>query len=161
MKKILVPGLLLLLLAFSHPFYLGVTDLKYNTKEKALQGTVKLFVNDLEAALKKLNKRPVDLINISDSAGTKQMLHQYLNAHLHLQANGSPLTLKFIGFEREEEALWMYVEISCPAPKKIQVQNTLLFDYLPGQTNIVHIEAGGQRKSGKAANPDKDFVFEF
>lgn len=161
LKKILPLSILAALLSFSHPFYLGVTDLKYNAKEQALQGTVKLFVNDLEAALKKLNKRPVDLINIKDSVSTKNSLQHYLDTHLLVQVNGKAGKLNCIGFEREEEAIWMYVEMSCPTPKKIHLQNSLLYDYLPGQSNIVHLEVNGIKKSLKNNHPDRDFDFDF
>ena len=36
---------------------MGVTDLKYNNKEHMLQGSVKLFTNDFESTLKKLNQK--------------------------------------------------------------------------------------------------------
>ena len=160
-KKLLPLSLLVFLMGFAHPFYLGVTSLEYNTKDKVLQGSIKLFVNDLEDALKKTTKKSVDLIHVKDTIGTSAMLMAYLGSHFRLQVNGAPVKFEFLGFEREEEALWMYVEYRCETPKKIQIQNTLLFDYLPDQSNIVHIDLNGTRKSAKTNNPDKDFVFEF
>jgi hypothetical protein len=160
LKKIL-PFSLLLFWSFTHPFYLGVTSLEYNTREKMLQGSVKLFVNDLEDALKRSTKKPVDLIHVKDTVRTTILLMNYLSSHFHLQVNGKPVKYEFLGFELEEEALWMYVEYKCEAPKKIQIQNSLLFDYLPNQSNIVHIDVNGTRKSAKTSNPNKDFMFEF
>jgi hypothetical protein len=160
-KKILPFSLVLFLLSFTHPFYLGVASLEYNAKEKMLQGSVKLFVNDLEDALKRLNKKPVDLIHVKDTVRTSILLMSYLSSHFRLQVNGQPVKFEFLGFELEEEALWMYVEYKCEAPKKIQIQNSLLFDYLPNQSNIVHIDVNGTRKSAKTTNPDRDFVFDF
>lgn len=160
-KKIVLLGLLPFLLSSAHPFYLGVTSLEYNAREQVLQGSVKLFVNDLEDALKKSTKKPVDLINVKDTVGTTALLMAYLGSHFRLQVNGTPARFEFLGFEREEEALWMYVEYKCEAPKKIQIQNSLLFDYLPDQSNIVHIEVNGIRKSAKTNNPEKDFSFTF
>jgi hypothetical protein len=161
LKKILPFSLFLLLFSFAHPFYLGVVSLEYNAKEKMLQGSVKLFVNDLEDALKKSTKKPVDLIHVKDTLGTSALLMGYLSSHFRLQVNGAAVKYELLGFELEEEALWMYVEYKCETPKKIQIQNTLLFDYLPNQSNIVHIDVNGTRKSAKTTNPDKDFVFEF
>jgi hypothetical protein len=149
-------------LSFAHPFYLSVTDLKYNAKEQALQGSVKIFVNDLEATLKKITNTTVDLIHIKDSASTIGLLKNYLNSHLSLQLNGKARTFDLIGFEREEEALWMYVEFKkCETPKLIQISNSILFEQLPGQTNIVHLEVNGAQKSSKATNPDRNFSFDF
>jgi hypothetical protein len=78
MRIIIILLSLFFLTAFRHPFYLSVTDLKYSNKDRALQGSVKLFVNDLEAALKKINNQTVDLIHVKDTIQIKKLLHNYL-----------------------------------------------------------------------------------
>jgi hypothetical protein len=162
MKKFLTLLLVFLLISSGHPFYLGITDLKYNAKEQALQGSVKLFVNDLEDALEKINKQTVDLINVKDSIVTHRLLELYLKTHLALKLNGKARNFELIGFEREEEAVWMYLEFNnCEAPEKIELKNTLLFDFLKNQANIVHITVGAEQKSWKAGNPECDFLFVF
>lgn len=148
--------------AFKHPFYLSVCDLKYNAKEQALQGSVKLFTNDLEDALKKLENKPIDLIHPKDTAATNKLLFLYLQKRLHFTINGKSLTYTMLGFEQEQEAVWIYVEIpKCPAPKKVEIENTLLYDFISGQSNIVHLEVGNQQKSLKVDCPDKKLTFEF
>jgi hypothetical protein len=73
-----------------------------------------------------------------------------------------PKVFNFIGFEREQEAIWMYVEFTkCEPPKKIELENSLLFDDIMQQTNIVHMEVYGERKSLKSTYPDKQFLFKF
>lgn len=155
-------ALLFFVSAFKHPFYLSVTDLKYNAKEKALQGSVKLFVNDIEAALKNANGKTVDLIHPKDTLQSKQQLDQYLKKHLSFNINAKPLSYSLLGFEREEEAIWAYIEIrNCPLPKKVNIENSLLYDLLSGQSNIVHLDVNGNKKSSKVDNPDKALLFEF
>lgn len=162
MRKILIIAIILFLTSFKHPFYLSVTDLKYNSKEKALQGSVKIFVNDLEAALKKINNKTIDLVNIKDSLQTKNSLKEYLRSHLSLKVNGKDKAFEFIGFEKEEEALWLYIEFKkCEIPKKVELVNSILYESISDQTNIVQIETNNVKKSLKANNPDKDFVFDF
>ncbi len=161
MKKVLAITLFILM-AFAHPFYLGVVDLKYNATEKKLQGSVKLFTNDLEGALKKLNNKTIDLINTKDKESTSKILNDYLQKRLSLKINGKTCAYKLIGFEREEEALWMYIECDkSEIPKKIDVENTLLYEHLKEQMNIVHIEVNGTKKSLKANNPEKSLHFDF
>jgi len=162
MKKISAVILIFFLVSFRHPFYLSVTDLKYNVKEKALQGSLKIFVNDLEGTLKKIKKQTVDLVNIKDTTETETILKNYLTSHISLKVNGKDRPFDLIGFEREEEALWIYVEFKkCELPKKVELQNTILFEHLSDQTNIVHISVNSIKKSLKATCPDKNFVFEF
>jgi len=162
MKKILMLSVLVFLFSFKHPLYIGVTDLNYSVKEKALQGSVKLFTNDLEAALKKMNKQSIDLINPKDTMSTKKILEEYLRRHLSIKVNNEVKKYEFIGFEHEEEAIWMYIEIkNCPVPKKISIENKLLYDYIKDQMNIIHLEVNGEKKSLKLNNPEKLAVFEF
>ena len=74
MRKVLVFVIIIFLFAFKHPFYLGVVDLKFNEKDKVMQGSVKLFTNDFEAALKKLLKKPIDLINVKNKPETTKIV---------------------------------------------------------------------------------------
>lgn len=162
LKKILFFSFLIFLFSFKHPFYLGVTELKYNPKEKALQGSVKLFTNDLEAALKRIHGKTIDLIHPKDTLKTEKMLDDYLQKRLLIKINGLVKNYELLGFEKEQEAIWMYIEIkNCPVPKKLSFENSLLYDYIKDQSNIVHIEVGTEKKSLKVNNPEKHLLFEF
>lgn len=167
MKKMarIIFALLLLAAAVAfrakHPFYLGVTDVKYSQKEKALQGSVKLFTNDLEDALRKLYKVNVDLINGQDKATVTTILQDYLYKHLAFKVNGKPVKYTLIGFEHESEALWMYIEGACPVPNSVDIENTLLYDQIKTQINIVHCEVNGVSKSYKVTNPEKNITFSY
>ena len=150
------------LMAFKHPFYLGVTALVYNAKEKSLQGSVKLFTNDLEGALKKAHNNTVDLINVKNKEAVTIILYDYLKKHFELKVDDKKVAYKLIGFEREEEAVLMYIEFDkTETPKKIEVDNTLLYDHLKEQINIVEIEVNNSKKSLKCTNPEKNFKFSF
>jgi len=162
MKQILMLSLLVFLFSFKHPFYLGVVDLKYNAKEKALQGSVKLFTSDLEEALKNISKQTVDLINPKDTLKTQKLLEDYLRKRLTIRVNNETKNYELLGFEREQEAIWMYIEVkNCSLPKKISIDNTLLYDFLKDQSNIIHLEVKEEKKSLKLNNPEKLAVFEF
>lgn len=162
MKRILLFTLLFSVLAFKHPFYLSVCDFKYNPKERVLQGSVKLFTNDLEDALKKLEGRTVDLIRPKDTLATNKILYEYLQKHLSFKINGKLQNYTVLGFEHEQEAVWIYIETEkCPLPKKVELENTLLYDFISAQSNIVHMEVNNQRKSLKVDCPEKVLNFEF
>jgi len=160
--KVLLLAFVFLSFTSKHPFYLSVTDMKYNAKEKSLQTSVKLFTNDLEEALKKIYKQPVDLINVKDKEAINKLLDDYIKKHLSVKVGGKPQKLNFVGFEHEEEAIWIYLEYqNCPLPKKIEIENTLLYDFIKTQINIVNIEVNGLKKSSKVTNPEKSLIFEF
>lgn len=160
--KVLLFSVLFFSFGIKHPFYLGVTDLKYNAKEKSLQGTAKLFTNDLEDALKKNYKVQVDLINGKDKASLNKIIGDYLKNHLKLKINGNALQASFIGFEHESEAIWMYFEYEkCSVPKKIETEISFLYENIKTQINLVHCDVNGKTQSSKVTNPDKNIVFTF
>lgn len=149
------------LCSFKHPFYLGVTELKYADKEKTLQVTVKLFTNDLEDALGKTHKKKPDIIN-GDKKELSLLLSDYILKNLSLSVNNKIQKLVFLGFEHENDAVWMYLEVqSCPKPSQISVKNSLLYDLLKNQTNIIHCEVKGDKKSTKLTFPESSANFVF
>lgn len=139
---------------------MGVTEIKYDQAEKVCHVSVKLFTNDLEDALRKTSGKQVDVLNPKNKAELDTMLSHYIKDRLQIAINAKNVTLSYIGHEKEEEALWTYFEIKkITSPKKIVVTDKLLYDYLPQQTNIVHAEINGLRKSSKVTNPDNFLEF--
>ncbi|MGZ3861620.1 MAG: DUF6702 family protein [Bacteroidia bacterium] len=160
--KIAVCGAVTLLLFAFHPYYISVTDIKYKTAEKSLQISCKIFTNDFETTLRKVYNKPVDILHPKDKAATEKMMANYISAHLKINANNKPCQLNFIGYEKEEEAVWVYFEVKNVAlPKSISIENNLLYEYLPAQINMVHTEVKDKKQSSKVANPEKKIRFTF
>lgn len=154
--KLVTVLVMFLAMSFKHPFYLGVCDLKYNVSQKKIQGSVKLFTGDFEDALKKIYKQPIDLINTKDKEATKKIIADYFTKHFTLKLNKQLKNFTIIGFEKEDEAIFTFIEFeNCSVPKTIEIENTLLYDYLKDQMNIVHFEFNDNKKSVKINNPDK------
>jgi hypothetical protein len=76
--------------------------------------------------------------------------------------NNNPAVLEFVGFEKDAEAAWCYVQVSNVKPvNKLEIKNTLLYEAFDSQINIMHVQSGGQRKSAKLSYPEQNFTFEF
>ncbi len=144
-----------------HPFYLSVTDIKYNDKNKSLEIACKMFTSDLEDALKKTTNKSVDILNPKNKPEVEKILFEYITKRLSVNLNGKLKTLKFIGYEKEDEVIWTYMEIEkCEKPKQLIIQNSLLYDQIKEQINLVQIEIGDFKKSSKVTNPEKEMKFE-
>ncbi len=144
-----------------HPFYLSVTNMKYNDKSRSMEISCKMFTNDLEDALKKITNKSVDILNPKNKPEVENILFEYITKRLSVNLNGKIKTLKFIGYEKEDEVIWTYMEIEkCEKPKQLIIQNSLLYDFLKEQINLVQIEAGDFKKSSKVGNPEKELKFE-
>jgi len=172
-SKIITPAvkglfLFVIIIAFSsfnvlkHPFFMCVTDIKHNIKQQSLNISIKLFTNDIENALKKTTGKPIDLLNPKNKPEMEMELFNYIKNRFVLNNNQKPITLNFIGYEREEDVIWVYLEgKKVNQPKTLKINTTLLYDYLPQQTNIVHAEINGIKKSSKVANPECIIEFNF
>ncbi|MEP7259341.1 MAG: DUF6702 family protein, partial [Flavitalea sp.] len=75
---------------------------------------------------------------------------------------GKPFVLAFLGFERENEAAWSYLEAAhAPTPKTIEITNSILYDSFDQQINLVHVTVKGERKSAKLQYPESSLKFTF
>jgi hypothetical protein len=171
--KIITPAvkglfLCVIIIAFSsfnvlkHPFYICVTDIKHDAKQHSLNISIKLFTNDIENALKKTTAKHIDLLNPKNKPEMEVELFNYIKKRFTLNSNQKPITLNFIGYEKEDDVIWVYLEVKkIHQPKTLKINTTLLYDYLPQQTNIVHAEINGIKKSSKVTNPDSIIDFNF
>jgi hypothetical protein len=145
-----------------HPFHLSVTEMKYNATERTLEISTKLFINDLEDAIKRKFGKKADLFLHADGAESKNLLNQYIQQNLQILLDNKNISFTLLGSEREDNALWIYLETpAVAAPRNVSIINNLLFDLFDDQANIIHFSLNGQRKSKKlnAPNGKCDFTF--
>lgn len=148
--------------ALIHPFFVSVTEVNHNSKEKTLEISCKTFADDLEKAIDNTAKLKVDLFNIKDSAIAEKGISDYIKKHLVIRIDGKPAQLEFIGFEREGDALWSYYQVSnVSSVKKIDVNNTILHETSTDQINLMHVTVGGVRKSSKLDYPASEAIYNF
>lgn len=139
-----------------HPFYFSFAEFEYNANEKSLQGSIKIFINDLEQTLKKTTKKKIDLLNVKDTLALNTVLHNYLNSNFSIDVNGTILKSTFLGFENDGDVIYLHVEfLNCAEPKLISLVNTFLFDFSDTQTNFTTVKIGNLKKTIKLTNPDK------
>jgi hypothetical protein len=148
--------------SLNHPFYISVTEISHNATDKNLEISCKIFTDDFETALAKANGAKIDLFNPRDKQAVEKQIAAYIRKHLVIKLDNKPVVLEFVGFERENEAVWSYLQAgNTPAPKKVDINNDLLYDSFNQQINLMHISVGGSRKSTKLNYPDASASFQF
>ena len=91
---------------------------------------------------------------------TEKILYEYIKKRLTITVNGKLKNLKYIGYEKEDDVVWAYLEIEkCEKPKQLNISNGLLYDFLKEQINIVQTEMNGDKQSSRVTNPDKEIKF--
>jgi hypothetical protein len=145
-----------------HPFYVSVSQVRENTKDRMLEVTCKIFTDDLEKELRKNYHAPVDLLNQAGRPAMGKLINDYIKGHLKISADGRECVLQYVGFEQDEEAVDCYFQVvNIKVNKTVDIINSILFDYKPEQVNIVHVTVRGTRKSTQLVNPDSKASFDF
>ena len=148
--------------SYVHPFYVSVTEFNHNQKDKTIEISCKMFAEDLENTLKSQYKTNVDITHPKDAKLVEKYVYEYLQKHFQLKVNGKAVTLQFVGYEKEEEAVWGYLQVNnVPVVKKIEVTNNILYELYNTQISIMHASVGGARKSTRLVYPDTQASFEF
>lgn len=145
-----------------HPFYVSVTEIAHNAAEKTLEISCKFFADDFETTLERAFKTAVDVTAAKDKALLDKLIPAYVGRHLALAADGKPVKLTYLGYEKERESVYCYFEVQqLPAVKKLDVTNTLLYDFTADEINIVHAAVGGRQQSAKLTHPAAKAAFQF
>ena len=153
----------LLVALLLHPFHVSVCSIHHSPDEQTLQITQKIFADDLEEALTAASTSgPIDVLNPPDPDALDALIDDYLRNHLQITVNGQVTEATYLGHEREEMALWCYLEVSgVPDIQSLSVRSTILTNTFDDQTNIVHVEYQNALKSMKLAKdyPDDQVTF--
>src|SRR4051812_28665036 len=76
-----------------HPFYISVTEINHNAKDKVLEISCKMFADDFEQILEKDYKTQLDISSDKDKANFNRLTPDYINKHFSLIVDGKPVKL--------------------------------------------------------------------
>lgn len=145
-----------------HPFYISVTEVTQSSAGKSLEISCRFFVDDFEETLRKAYQTKLDIHAEQEKAMFDKLIPDYIGKHLALAADGKPLKLTYVGFEKDKESVYCYFEVpALPALKMLQATNTLLHDFKNEQINIMHVTVAGKRQSTKLDYPANQARFQF
>ncbi len=147
-KKIIILGCVLPLLAFNiHKLHMSLTKIVHN-KDKQLQVTMRFFIDDIE---KDINTK----YHIVSELGTDREFKKidsiytlYLKNTFELQINNSDITLNFIGKEYDQDLVYFYLESKkIETINSINITNKVLFDLFSDQQNITKTTINNKKKT--------------
>lgn len=150
----------ILLFSWIHPFHLSVTNIYYKEKEKIIQVEHRIFLDDLEEALRDYSGiEELDIIE-GDQKKLNELITKYLNEKLSLVIKEKSVDLVFIGkeLELEQNVLWCYFEAE--RVKKFdtfRVRHSVLIEKFLDQENIVNYDPKGNTLTLRA-NKGKEWL---
>lgn len=140
---------LLTLMSFTtHKFYVSIYQIEFSAEKKRLEITSRIFIDDINEALKQAYQRPVHMGEPTESASDREMFRKYMDDRFQLVINGRKYSLKYHSSEVEGNILISYFSI--PGIDKIQsikVSNHALMEIYESQQNIIQFEANKVKRS--------------
>jgi hypothetical protein len=150
-------------LLWLHPIHISVTEINYSEKSKSLQITSRMFVDEMELGVRAQRKEPeLDILEPKGGLVTKQLISNYLSAHLKIKIDGKPAKINFLGHEKEDISFVCYLEIEgVKKLKTIEVFNDISTEIHDDQSNLVHITYKSPVKSARLTRETTSEVFTF
>lgn len=156
-------SLLFGLASILHPIHLSVTEITHSEKDKALQITSRIFIDDLEVSIQNyLKDDALDILKPKNGKTTDQLVSDYVLKHLKVNVDGKAQSLKYLGHEIEDLAIICYIEIpNIKKIKSIDVSNDVLMETHRDQSNLVHVNYKEKVKSVRLVKekPTETIIF--
>ncbi|WP_018477106.1 DUF6702 family protein [Pontibacter roseus] len=130
--------------ANAHDYHASITDVRFNPRSQSLEVAVKVFTDDLEAALSRRFKTKV---SYNKAEQVQQYVKEYLTNSLVFELTpGKPLPANFVGTEQEADVVWVYLEVPVKqeALSHLYVRNVVLQELFNDQMNIVNLDYKGK-----------------
>lgn len=156
-------SLLYTIVLLFHPLHVSVTEIEYNPKAKALQIISRIFVDDLETAIRNSTKNPeLDILKPPAGLATHGLVAEYLKNRLDITLDGKVQKITLLGYEQEDLALICYLEIeNVTVFQNIVIKNSVITETYDDQSNLVHITYNGPVKSLRLTRDKPSGAFTF
>ncbi|HAA87973.1 MAG: hypothetical protein CMO73_00435 [Verrucomicrobiales bacterium] len=132
--------------AGAHPVHATFAEAVWNPKTQSIEIALRVRVVDLESALsKKIDKQ----IDIENTEGVEKDICSYLNKNFYITLpTGKKIIPKWLDKEVGITNAWLYFEFILGAetmPKQCKIQNSIFFDDLEGQKNVIEYREGKKK----------------
>jgi hypothetical protein len=152
-KKIVLGSLFfLLLLGLSsntvHKFYVSINQINFVSEKKELQITSRFFIDDVNNALEKKHKSIFYLADKRETPEMTKAFEAYYFENFSIKVNNKSAKLQIVNREIEDDVIILYsVSKNISKISSIEVKNTMLFDFISEQQNIIHSSVLGKKRS--------------
>lgn len=147
-----------------HPFHVSVSDIKYKEEKKAIQISTRIFLDDLELALRAYTgNETLDITEKERWDFVNENLEKYLLERMKLwDEKGKAYELNYIGAEIEDDVMWCYIEIEkVKRLEQVKIRNSILYEVWGDQENLVHFRAFDDVQSARLFKGEDTKVFEW
>lgn len=131
----------------AHVFYVSIVRVKWKSDEARLDVSVRIFTDDLEAAIVADGGPRLRLWTDQAREDRDRHVSDYLASRLAFRVNGVDRQLTYAGMEDALDATACLVQITgVDRVETIEVENRILIDMFDTQANVMRFEIGAEKK---------------
>lgn len=133
-----------------HDIHISKCDIKNNTKDKALQITLHIFIDDLEKSFQEQGETGLFILTEQEREDVDSLMEEYINKHLRITVDGQEVLPYYLGKEISDDlmAAWCYLEVpEVDDVSEIEVFYDVLMELYNDQRNIVTVKQDRDRKA--------------
>lgn len=162
-KKLFLLVFVIPFFAFTaHKYYLSLTQIEYNAKNKSLEIIINVFVDDIETALNNIYNKKFELDTKAEPKDSDEYFFKYLQNNVKLKINDKPVSFNYIGKEYDGEIVFFYIEVTgIDSINKIDINNTILIAHFPDQQNLVKSKVNKKHKSLMLTNKEQSGIITY
>ncbi|MFY7789174.1 MAG: DUF6702 family protein [Thermoflexibacteraceae bacterium] len=132
----------------AHPIHVAVSEMNYNTQQRTLEMSHKFFYDDLETTINKSYNVKLKLNTPQELPNADDYIHKYISTSFIVRQQGKVLPMTYVGREYEQDAVWVYYEITnAPITTNLLITNQLLMESFDDQSNLLHFQKQDYKKS--------------
>ena len=151
-KTLKISFLLLLFVGLTamglHKFYVAIFQIDYVPQKKMVQITTRIFVDDLNDALKKKYLTTTFIGLDKETPEDITLMKKYFIDKFKLTINGQPKTITYLSNELENNVIICYFNIKEVSKlSTIEIENTILTELHSEQQNIIQFNDNGKKQS--------------
>lgn len=147
--KPLLFGFLFVLCSFSvHKFYVSIYQITFNSTQKRVEVTARLFVDDLNLVLEQKFQKKTHLELLKPSVEELNLLQNYIDSTVIITINGTQKNMQFISSELENNVLICYFKINnISKVTSFAIKNEAFMEQFSSQQNIIQTNINGKKNS--------------
>ena len=137
----------------AHQFYISITFIQHDPETEKLNVRVKLFINDLEESIYQDRGIRIGIWANKPIEDAASYVEDYVTSRLLISVDDAPVALNFVSQKIEPAEVLednvMICQLEAAGVSEIasiKVRNSLLFEAIDSQINIVNIRANNARK---------------
>lgn len=146
-----------------HPIHISIAEVDYFTDKKEIQVGLRIYTDDLEAAIRKSGV-VLGLDSSKEKTDSDKYLKGFIEADFKITANiGNGIgEMKYIGKEYEDAATWLYFTYDVNSDiDNIKILNKVILNIYDDQKNIINFRKNRKLiKTGQTYKKAKYFKIE-